>query len=110
MRARVGTSGHRFRRQARAFATRSGRGNDAAHLLLGAGLEQLFRVVDHDRELHGFVGPGQAAYVQPAQAVVGQQVAKDGLDGAPPQAPVAVPAPTVLPLPSPIIGRIRWLS
>jgi hypothetical protein len=59
-------------------------------------LEQLFQVVGHSL----------AAHVHPTQAVVVQQVAKHGLDGALSQVPVAEFAPALLALPVAAIGRV----
>lgn len=62
-------------------------------MLLGTVFEQLFEVVGHSREPHGFLGPGQAAHVEASQAVVRQQIAEDRFGGCPdrPQRPRAGP-------------------
>jgi hypothetical protein len=77
-------------------------------LPLGAVLEQLFEVVGHGREHHGFVGPGVAAHIEPAQAVMVQQIPEHGLGGALAEAPHPLAAPGLLSLPSPPVRGIVY--
>ena len=60
-------------------------------------LEQFLKVVGHRRKEHGFVRPGFAPGVDSAQAVVVNQAAEHGLNGALPSSPHGLAAAALLP-------------
>ena len=83
-----------------------GQGHGQAQLPVGAVLEQLFEVVGHGREQHGFVSPGLAAHVHAPQAVVVNQAAEDGLNRALPDPAHALAPAALLALPRPAIRGV----
>lgn len=69
--------------------------------------EQLLQVVGQGCEQHRLVGTGQSVRVEPPQAIMVEQRAEDGLDGALPYPPQILPPAALLALPRALIGRAR---